>query len=56
MSTLFGILLADYNTKYYIWAHIENGVFTCQTRTAGFDDTGHEPFIFAFLVRDEESE
>ncbi len=37
-------------------ARIENGVLTCQTRTAGFDDTGHEPFIFAFLVRDEESE
>ena len=33
-------------------AHIENGVLTCQTRTAGFDDTGHDPFIFAFLVRD----
>ena len=33
-------------------AHIENGIFTCETRTAGFDDTGHEPFIFAFLVRD----
>ena len=35
-------------------AHIENGVFTCATRTAGFDDTGHDPFIFAFLVRDSE--
>ena len=35
-------------------AHIENGVFTCATRTAGFDDTGHDPFIFAFLVRDNE--
>ena len=34
-------------------AHIENGVFTCATRTAGFDDTGHDPFIFAFLVRDD---
>jgi len=33
-------------------AHIENGVFTCETRTSGFEDTGHEPFIFAFLVRD----
>ena len=35
-------------------AHIENGVFTCQTRTAGFEDTAHDPFIFAFLVRDVE--
>ena len=35
-------------------AHIENGVLTCLTRTAGFDDTGHDPFIFAFLVRDVE--
>ena len=35
-------------------AHIENGVFTCETRTAGFEDTGHDPFIFAFLVRDVE--
>ena len=33
-------------------AHIENGVFTCPTRTAGFEDTAHDPFIFAFLVRD----
>ena len=33
-------------------AHIENGVLTCTTRTAGFDDTGHDPFIFAYLVRD----
>ena len=33
-------------------AHIENGIFTCQTRNAGFDDTAHDPFIFAFLVRD----
>ena len=33
-------------------AHIEDGVFTCETRTSGFEDTGHEPFIFAFLVRD----
>ena len=33
-------------------AHIENGVFTCETRTSGFEDTAHDPFIFAFLVRD----
>ena len=33
-------------------AHIEDGVLTCQERTAGFEDTGHDPFIFAFLVRD----
>jgi hypothetical protein len=35
-------------------AHIENGVFSCASRTAGFEDTGHDPFIFAFLVRDNE--
>jgi hypothetical protein len=33
-------------------AHIENGVFTCPQRTDGFENTGHDPFIFAFLVRD----
>ena len=33
-------------------AHIENGVFTCAERSSGFDDTGHDPFIFAYLVRD----
>ena len=33
-------------------AHIENGVFTCAERSSGFDDTGHDPFVFAYLVRD----
>ena len=33
-------------------AHIENGVFTCETRTAGFEDTAHDPFIFAYLIKD----
>ena len=36
-------------------AHIENGIFTCQERTSGFEDTGYDPFIFAFLVRDGEN-
>lgn len=35
-------------------AHIENGVFTCESRTSGFENTGHDPFIFAFLVRDND--
>ena len=35
-------------------AHIENGVFTCTERESGFDSTGYDPFIFAFLVRDGE--
>ena len=33
-------------------AHVENGVFTCQERMSGFESTGYDPFIFAFLVRD----
>ena len=33
-------------------AHIENGIFTCAERTSGFEDTGHDPFIFAYLVKD----
>ena len=33
-------------------AHVENGVFTCEERMNGFDSTGYDPFIFAFLVRD----
>lgn len=33
-------------------ARIENGSFYCDERTAGIEDTGHEPFIFAYLVRD----
>lgn len=33
-------------------AHIENGILTCPERMSGFDSTGHDPFIFAFLVRD----
>lgn len=36
-------------------AHVENGVFTCQERMAGFESTGYDPFIFAFLVRDGEN-
>ena len=35
-------------------AHIENGVFTCQERELGFESTGYDPFIFAYLVRDNE--
>ena len=35
-------------------ATLENGVFTCQERMSGFDSTGYDPFIFAFLVRDGE--
>ena len=35
-------------------AHVENGVFTCQERMSGFESTGYDPFIFAFLVRDGE--
>ncbi|MBR5677827.1 MAG: hypothetical protein IKX20_06790 [Paludibacteraceae bacterium] len=38
----------------YSLAHIENGVFTCQERMSGFESTGYDPFIFAFLVRDGE--
>ena len=38
----------------YSLAHVENGVFTCQERMSGFDSTGYDPFIFAFLVRDGE--
>ena len=33
-------------------AHVENGVFTCEERMAGFESTGYTPFIFAFLVRE----
>ena len=36
-------------------AHVENGVFTCPERMSGFESTGYDPFIFAFLVRDGES-
>ncbi|MBQ6045009.1 MAG: hypothetical protein IJL42_05785 [Bacteroidales bacterium] len=35
-------------------AHVENGVFTCEARMDGFESTGYDPFIFAFLVRDGE--
>ena len=38
----------------YSLAHVENGVFTCQERMSGFESTGYDPFIFAFLVRDGE--
>ena len=33
-------------------AHIENRVFSNQRRVMGFWDTGHDPFVYAFLVRD----
>ncbi|MBR4351490.1 MAG: hypothetical protein IKQ01_00305 [Bacteroidales bacterium] len=33
-------------------AHIENKVLTSQRRVMGFFDTGHDPFVYAFLVRD----
>ena len=33
-------------------AHIENGVLTCPERMNGFESTGYDPFIFAFLVRE----
>ena len=36
-------------------AHVENGVFTCPERMSGFESTGYDPFIFAFLVREGES-
>lgn len=37
----------------YSLAHVENGLFTCPERMNGFGSTGHEAFIFAFLVRDQ---
>ena len=33
-------------------AHIENKVLTSQRRVMGFFDTAHDPFVYAFLVRD----
>ena len=33
-------------------AHIENKVLSNQRRVMGFWDTGHDPFVYAFLVRD----
>ncbi len=36
-------------------AHIENKVLTSQRRVMGFFDTAHDPFVYAFLVRDGES-
>ena len=33
-------------------AHIENKVLTNQRRVMGFFDTAHDPFVYAFLVRD----
>ena len=33
-------------------AHIENRVFSNQRRVEGFWDTAHDPFVYAFLVRD----
>ena len=33
-------------------AHIENRVLSNQRRVMGFWDTGHDPFVYAFLVRD----
>ena len=35
--------------------HIENGVWTSDERGVGFNNTGYTPFIFAFLVKDEEN-
>ncbi|MCR5535774.1 MAG: hypothetical protein K6F47_11510 [Bacteroidaceae bacterium] len=35
-------------------AHVENGVFSCESRMISFGDTGSDPFVFAFLVRDGE--
>ena len=36
-------------------AHIENRILTSQRRVMGFFDTAHDPFVYAFLVRDGES-
>ncbi len=33
-------------------AHIENKVLTSQRRVMGFFDTAYDPFVYAFLVRD----
>lgn len=33
-------------------AHIENKVLTSERRVMGFFDTAHDPFVYAFLVRD----
>ena len=33
-------------------AHIEKRVFSNQRRVEGFWDTAHDPFVYAFLVRD----
>ena len=33
-------------------AHIENRVLSNQRRVMGFFDTAHDPFVYAFLVRD----
>jgi hypothetical protein len=35
--------------------HIENKILTLDRRVMGFFDTGHDPFAFAFLVREGES-
>ena len=32
--------------------HIENKILTSDRRVAGFFDTAHDPFVFAFLVRE----
>ena len=36
--------------------HIENKILTLDRRVMGFFDTAHDPFAFAFLVREGESE
>lgn len=33
-------------------ANIENKVLTSERRVMGFFDTAHDPFVYAFLVRD----
>lgn len=35
-------------------ARIENGILTVEERVSGFESTGYDPFIFAFLVRDND--
>lgn len=37
-------------------AHIEGTTFTMEERVSGFQDTSYDPFIYAFLIRDEEEE